>query len=142
MKHLILITSFFITTIVTTFAQTDLTLNITGIKNTKGVIRIALFNKADGFPSNDNKAYKLLSVKIDGALATIVIPNIPFGNYAVIVFHDENNNNEFDTNFLGMPKEGTGTSNANEKGKSKPKYENAIFNFSEKNKNVSVKLFY
>lgn len=142
MKQLILIASFFITTIVTTFAQTDLTVNITGINNTKGVIRIALFNNEAGFPSNDKIAFKLITAKIDGATVSVVIPKISFGKYAVVVFHDENNNNKLDTNFIGMPKEGTGTSNANEKAMGKPNYSNALFNLTEKTKSISIKIFY
>ena len=37
--------------------------------------------------------------------------NLPAGNYAVQVMHDENENNKLDTNFMGMPIEGYGFSN-------------------------------
>lgn len=142
MKQVFLLTILVFSLLSATFAQSNLSISVTNIKNIKGVVRIAIFNKADGFPSNDNKAFKLLSVKIDGASANIVIPNIPFGNYAVVVFHDENNNNKLDTNFIGMPKEGTGTSNANEKPTGKPSYSNALFNLTEKTKSNSIKIFY
>lgn len=37
--------------------------------------------------------------------------NIPFGEYAIKVHHDEDGNNEMDTNFLGIPSEDYGFSN-------------------------------
>ena len=142
MKQLILLTSILLTAIAGTFAQSDLTLTINGIKNTKGTVRIAIFNKADGFPSDSKKAYKTLFVKSKVGNISTTIQSLPYGEYGIIVFHDENNNNEFDTDFLGIPKEGSGTTNAVEKGRSKPKFENAVFTFSENNKTVFIKLFY
>lgn len=123
-------------------AQTNLSVEIKNIKNTKGTVRIALFNNENGFPSNDKMAYKVLSAKIIGNTATFIIPNIPFGKYAIVVFHDENNNGKVDTNFFGKPTEATGTSNANEKATGKPNYNNALINITEKSKNISIKLFY
>lgn len=123
-------------------AQTSLPVEITNIKNTKGTIRVAIFNNEDGFPSNDKKAYKVFSSKIDESTASVIIPNIPFGKYAIVVFHDENNNGKVDTNFFGKPTEATGTSNANEKATGKPNYNNALINITEKSKNISIKLFY
>jgi uncharacterized protein (DUF2141 family) len=142
MKQLILLASILLATIATTFAQSDLTLTINGIKNTKGTVRIAIFNKADGFPSDSKKAYKTLFVKSSLGNISTTIQSLSYGKYGIVVFYDENNNNEFDTNFMGIPKEGSGATNAVEKGRSKPKYENAVFTFSENNKTVSIKLFY
>jgi uncharacterized protein (DUF2141 family) len=142
MKQLILTSIILLTLIAASFAQNDLTHTINGIKNTKGTVRIAIFNQADGFPSDSKKAYKTLFVKSSVGNISTTIKNLPKGKYAIVVFHDENNNNEFDTDFFGRPKEGSGTTNAIEKGRSKPKYENAEFTFSDNNKSVTIKLFY
>jgi uncharacterized protein (DUF2141 family) len=37
--------------------------------------------------------------------------DLPAGEYAVQVLHDENDNGKLDTNFMGMPTEGYGFSN-------------------------------
>lgn len=123
-------------------AQSQLSITIFGVKNSMGVVRIALFNKEDGFPLNDKKAYKLVSAKIEGTAASAVLQNIPLGKYAIVSYHDENNNNNFDVNFLGVPKEGTGTSNATEKAISKPNYYNALFVLNENSKSIFLHLFY
>lgn len=142
MKQLIFLSSILLITIAATFAQSDLTLTTNGIKNTKGTVRIAIFSKADGFPSDSKKAYKTLFVKSSVGNITTTIQNLPTGKYAIVVFHDENDNNNLDTNFFGIPKEGTGTSNATEKSTGKPNYNNAVFVVTEKTKNISIKIFY
>lgn len=142
MKQLILITSFILTIITTTFAQNDLSLTITGIRNTKGTVRIAIFNSANGFPDDSKKAYKTLYVKSGADNITTVINGLPTGKYAIIVFHDENDNKKLDTNMFGMPKEGTGTSNAKDKSAGKPSFEKAVFDVNAKTQNISITLFY
>lgn len=42
--------------------------------------------------------------------ASLSFTNIPPGIYAIFLFHDTNNNNRMDKNFLGIPKEGYGAS--------------------------------
>ena len=44
-------------------------------------------------------------------LARVTFEGVPFGTYALKVFHDENDNGKLDTNFVGMPKEAFGFSN-------------------------------
>jgi len=41
----------------------------------------------------------------------IVFENLPYGNYAVSVLHDENSNGKMEKNFFGIPKEGFAFSN-------------------------------
>ena len=51
----------------------------------------------------------------------------PAGEYAVAIVHDENGNGRLDTSWLGIPKEGLGTSN-NARGRlGPPKYRDAKF---------------
>jgi uncharacterized protein (DUF2141 family) len=42
---------------------------------------------------------------------TIDVPDVPAGNWAVMAYHDENGNEKFDRNAMGMPIEGYGFSN-------------------------------
>jgi len=94
----------------TLFAHT-ITVNISNISNSRGDILIGLYNSSSSFTKID-KVYK--KGKIDLSKDNIVsytFENISDGTYAISLFHDENSNNELDTNFLGMPKEGYGFSN-------------------------------
>jgi len=42
---------------------------------------------------------------------TFVFANLWPGIYAAAAFHDENRSGDFDTNFIGLPREGYGFSN-------------------------------
>ena len=43
--------------------------------------------------------------------ARFQFPDLPLGDYALVVFHDENDNGKIDHNFLGLPAEPLGFSN-------------------------------
>jgi uncharacterized protein (DUF2141 family) len=48
---------------------------------------------------------------INNNISTVEFENIPEGTYAIVCFHDENNNGKMDFESNGMPKENYGTSN-------------------------------
>ncbi len=54
------------------------------------------------------------------------IQNVPPGEYALLVYHDENNNGRIDRNFIGIPKEPIGYSNQYQP-KGPPNYLRASF---------------
>lgn len=84
---------------------------VAGIIGTRGHIICGIFKSAEGFPNRAQRAFKLVSVPAnpDGALCNFL--SLPAGNYAVSIFHDENDNGVLDTNLVGMPREGYGFSN-------------------------------
>lgn len=94
------------------YAQSGIVANITKFSNNKGVCRACLFDKAEAF-AGKGAPVKCVQVSIINVKAQAVFMDIAPGTYAVSVFHDANNNNEFDTNFLGIPKEGYGASRNN-----------------------------
>ncbi len=107
----------------------DLTMHITGIKQGKGVILIALFNGEAGFPSDTKKAVELLrATPVDGK-AELTVKNLLPGRYAVSLFQDTNGDGILNTNFLGIPKEGYGVSNNAFNTFSAPIYKEASFQY-------------
>lgn len=90
-------------------APTQAQLTIEGITSIRGSVRVALYNKPEGF-TEPKKAVHLKSVSVESA-TVIVDLNVPPGRYAVAVFHDENNNGVFDKNAFGLPTEAYGFSN-------------------------------
>ena len=90
-----------------------LIIKIEGLKNSKGSVRVAVFKGADGFPGDRQKAIKVLSVPAEKGGVQLVLNELEDGKYAVAILHDENENGEMDTNFLGYPQEGYGASNNN-----------------------------
>ena len=86
-------------------AVSNLTVRVTGIRNTKGKILSSLFR--DGQPVENRQA----EIDAKTLTAIIVFEKIPQGVYTVQLVHDENLNGKMDTNFLGIPQEGYGMSN-------------------------------
>jgi len=120
----------------------NLNIEVVGLKNTKGQLGILLFEQDEGFPSENEKALKQVMMPISQDRVTYTFEELPFGNYAVAVMHDENHNAKLDTNFLGVPKEGTGVSN-NVVGKlSAPKFKDASFSFEDFELTTSIKINY
>jgi uncharacterized protein (DUF2141 family) len=84
-------------------------LSIQGLKSDQGSVRVALYNKPEGF-TEPKKAVHLRSVDAEKGQVTLSL-NVPPAKYAVAVFHDANNNGVLDKNAFGIPTEAYGFSN-------------------------------
>lgn len=109
-------------------------IQVTGARNTKGMIRAAVFGDPKGFPNNVSDAVQTQAATIDPQTLTakIVFTDLPKGVYAVSLFHDENMNQKLDKNFMGIPREGYGASNNPKKKMGPPNFEETKFQFSER----------
>lgn len=89
----------------------SLTIDVSGVKERKGKLQVALFNSPDGFPGKA-KPYRaeVLNITANNQLQ-VVFKNLPPGDYAVAVYHDKNGNGKLDKNLVGMPVEDYGFSN-------------------------------
>jgi uncharacterized protein (DUF2141 family) len=81
-----------------------LQVQINELRNSKGKIRLQLFNQSKVIVMGESKL-------IQNNQCFLSFSNLPQGKYAIRYFHDENNNNKMDTNWLGIPIEGYGFSN-------------------------------
>ena len=68
-----------------------------------------MFANAASF-TGKGKPFVCAQSSVANKKAQLVFENLPAGTYAISVFHDENNNQKMDKNFLGIPKEGYGAS--------------------------------
>ncbi|MFD2552230.1 DUF2141 domain-containing protein [Bizionia sediminis] len=122
----------------------SLTVNIENLKNTKGTLIFSLYNSEGSLPDEKfERYYKKKSVKIDDKNIKATFNDLPKGNYAVTVLHDENNNGKIDKKFmLPLPKEGIGFSNYDDFGLSnRPNFKDASFDL-QKDKTITVKVIY
>jgi uncharacterized protein (DUF2141 family) len=72
-----------------------------------------------------------------------MITNLPYGEYALSVLHDVNDNYKADKMLgFGPPKEPVGLSNMNRKLRKQPKFKNTLFTFSAETDEIAVPLFY
>lgn len=120
----------------------NLELEIGEFRNTKGHVLVSVFDNASDFPENEQNALVNKKVKVTQKKHTILIEDLPEGEYAVVFLHDENGNEEMDTNFVGAPTEGYGASNDAVNTFSAPKYKDAKFLLEGEKKSLKLKIFY
>jgi len=84
----------------------SLHIEISGIKNDKGYLLIALFNQDKGFPDKEQFAYRKERIPAKNGTMKLDFANLPPGKYAFGVIHDENDNRVLDKGLFGIPKEG------------------------------------
>lgn len=120
----------------------SLTIEVENLRNSKGVVQIALYNKDGSIPDEHYKNYfKMEKVNIINGKAEGTFSHLPKGNYAVNILHDENNNGKIDKGFI-LPKEGIGFSNFTSIGlTNRPNFKKASFEFNQ-NKSIKVKMIY
>jgi len=111
-------------------AQHTLRMEIKGVTSTEGKVSAALYADQKSFLKFD-KVFKAVSSKAVKGVTTLIIEDIPEGNYAVAVFHDKNGNGKLDTNILGIPKEPVAFSNAKMKTFGPPKFSECAFRITK-----------
>ena len=87
----------------------SVTVVISGLRNTQGVIQACLTARAATFPEcdKDPAALRLTVPAANGPV--LVFRHVQPGNYAVSLFHDQNANGRLDK-AMGIPREGYGFS--------------------------------
>lgn len=91
-------------------AQNKISIVVKNFSSNNGFCRACLFDNAYAFSNEKGTALRCVKVAVINKSSNIVFDNTAAGTYAVSVFHDANNNNKLDKNFLGIPKEGYGAS--------------------------------
>ena len=108
-----------------------LVVNLSGMKNSNGKVNFALYNSSSAF-NDPNQAYREIFVGAIIDNMTLTLDSLPAGEYAFGIFHDENENNEIDKNWMGIPSEGFAFSNNAMGSFGPPSYSQAKFTVPEK----------
>ena len=117
-----------------------LTLKFTHMDSWNGKMAISVFKGPKGFPSKFE--YSVMSEFFEFIDNQIQI-ELPAGTYAISLFHDENNNRDFDLNPVGIPTESFGFSNNPKISFGPPKYKKAAFQLnSDKTLTIKMKRFF
>ena len=118
-------------------AQTNLSLEIVGVKKEGGKVHVSLFNSEQS--CEERKVYLTLISELDAVTANLML-TLPAGEYLFSIYQDNNNNGELDTNLLGIPRELFGFSNYD--GKSIPgSFKKHKVEVTEATKKISVNLY-
>jgi uncharacterized protein (DUF2141 family) len=94
-------------------AKYSLTIKVENLRNSKGVVQYAIYNKDGSIPDEKYEKYFRKGIaEISKNRSTLTINDLPAGKYAVSILHDENENGKIDKKFLvPLPSEGVGISN-------------------------------
>jgi uncharacterized protein (DUF2141 family) len=133
-------------------SASELRVLIEGIGSARGTIVAGLYDSAGKYNQavsesskaavNDPKRLVGVSLRPTGESHTLVFPDLEPGTYAVIVFHDENDNGKLDKNAVGLPIEAYAISNNARGIFSAPNFQDAAVTIDGHDKTIRVTLQY
>lgn len=121
---------------------TGIKVDVTNLRNNNGFVLLSLFKDGEGYPDNSEKAFKKLKAGISDKKATAIFSDIPPGQYAIAILHDENNDQKINKNSLGKPKEGYGFSNNVIGAFGPPAFKRASFRYNGTSITITIKTRY
>lgn len=117
-----------------------LTVKVQNVLQTQGSIRMAVYNNEKSFPS-ESQSFRGGALPLrPGIKPQLTCDQLPFGHYAVAVYHDLNNNGKMDKNALGIPTEPYAFSNNLKVKWRAPKFREAAFGFGSVQQEITVEL--
>jgi uncharacterized protein (DUF2141 family) len=132
----------------------ELRITVEGIRSPHGTILIGLYDSLESFTRaielsdkdgflNDPNRFAAVALKANAAMkSAVVLTNLDPGQYAIILFHDENGNGKLDKNALGVPTEPYGFSNNVRGFLGPPAFKEAIMEINVGDKAVHIALIY
>lgn len=120
--------------------NSKLTIQIDNIIVLDGTLKIGVFDTASGFLKED-ATIRHYSHEVHEATEILVIDDLPEGDYAISMYHDENSDGVLNRNFFGIPKEPYGFSNNIKPRLSAPNYKDCKFSFV-KNDTLKIRLIH
>lgn len=118
------------------------TITVTDLRNTKGVVRACMTTKESIFPRcrRDPNSHRTV-VKAAGTI-TIRFEDVKPGDYAIALLHDENEDGKANR-VLGMaPKEGYGFSRDAPVRMAPPDWDDAVFTIGSASQKLTIKMRY
>lgn len=118
----------------------DLSVELTGLRSTKGVVMLCLTAKPANFPDCKARAdARFLRVPATAGMATFA--DVPPGRWAVAAVHDQDGDGKLDT-LLGVPREGIGFSRNPRLGWGPPSFDSSAVTISGADRLERVRLRY
>lgn len=108
----------------------QLTIKIDNIEILEGNIRIGIFNTSETF-LKQGLTFRNYIIAVKNKTETIIIDDLPKGEYAFMLYHDKNADGTLNRNFIGIPKEPFGFSNNVKPTVAKPTFEDCKFLLDE-----------
>ncbi len=115
-------------------------LTVMGLRSAKGVVQVCLTADPGHFPDCKGDA-AARHLTVPAGAASPRFNDLPVGDYAISLFHDENGNGQLDTR-LGIPVEGIGFSDNPRLWFGPPSFASAHFAVGEQPVSETVKMKY
>ena len=121
---------------------TPIHVHVHGIRNAHGTVKAVLYGpEPETFLVKGKKVDREREPAEEGSM-TLCVAAPDKGRYAVVVYHDENDNHKFDRNWIGLPIEGFGVANDPTLFLAPPSFEEAAFEVNGNFTNVEVEIKY
>jgi uncharacterized protein (DUF2141 family) len=126
---------------------------VEGVRSDSGTIMVGLYDTSEGFVAAikhssvagllyDNGRRVGMALRAAAGVQSVVFADLPPRRYAIIVFHDENDNGRLDENAWGVPTEGYGFSNNAQGFLAAPSFAAAEITLGEENRSIAISLIY
>lgn len=118
----------------------DLSVQLTGLRSTKGTVMLCLTARPANFPDCKSRADARF-VNVPATQASAMFTGVPAGRWAVAVVHDQDGDGKLDT-LLGVPREGIGFTRNPKLGWGPPSFESAAVEMGDDDRVERVRLKY
>ena len=115
----------------------SLTVSVSGARSDKGLMRFALYGSAETFT---HEALRGGASPIKEGKAEWRIASLPPGQYAFALYHDENGDDKFNQNFIGIPKEDYAFSNNAKVFLRRPPWKSVVFTMAPGTNRQAIKI--
>ena len=123
---------------VSTALAADLILKVQNVASAEGTLRVALYDSQQDFDAT--RIYRALAHRASAGAMAVRLSDLPAGDYAVMLFHDQNGNEKLDTNLLGIPSEPWGASLQGKSVFGAPGWSDVMFTMAGENKTINIDL--
>lgn len=131
----------FVTLLHTPARAATLTVDIQSLRSVKGDVHITLCDNRKCYEQRKNWRDRKVIPVTDKAVQ-VSFENLTPGEYAIMVFHDEDQDSSFDKNFLGFPQEGFGFSRDARPVFDAPIYESVYLTLGSQNLQTEINMQY
>lgn len=118
----------------------DITFRVSGMDNSKGVVRVVLYSDEKTFLSEYGFAVADSAFARANGIVEVTLHNVPFGTYAAAFYQDENQNGVIDQNMFRIPTEPYAFSNGVRAKWKVPDFNKVAFRFEQSGAQPDVTL--
>lgn len=119
--------------------QGEVVIRFENLQEAEGELEVAVFDRQKGFLKNRN-AVQVQRIRVEHPNVFVTFSDLPYGNYAVSVYHDRDNDGKMKKNWLGIPKEPVGVTRWRKKKLRKPKFREVAFRLDRARHEESILL--